>query len=150
MPFQQPRDGGGWQLKLVGFGSDGASVMVGKNNGVLALLRQLQPAVQGVHCVAHRMELAYQDAMRNQPLYSKVEGLMTGLYLVYKKSALNRSMLLRTYETLTLPALLPTQVGGTRWIPHTSAGLDNIIQGYEGITTHLTQVINMQNEYLIY
>ena len=49
-----------WQEKLVGFGSDGASVMVGKNNGVIALLRQLQPAVQGVHCAAHRMELAYK------------------------------------------------------------------------------------------
>ena len=42
-----------WQQKLVGFGSDGASVMVGKNNGVVALLRQLQPTVQGVHCAAH-------------------------------------------------------------------------------------------------
>ena len=42
-----------WQQKLVDFGSDGASVMVGKNNGVVALLRQLQPAVPGVHCAAH-------------------------------------------------------------------------------------------------
>ena len=139
-----------WQEKLVGFGSDGASVMVGKNNGVIALLRQLQPVVQGVHCAAHRMELAYRDAMRNQPLHSKVEGLMTGLYLFYKKSPLNRSMLLRTYDTLRLPALLLTRVGGTRWIPHTSAGLDNILRGYEGITTHLAQVINMQNKYLMY
>ena len=56
-----------WQEKLVGFGSDGASVMVGRNNGVIALLRQLQPAVQGVHCAvqgvhcaAHQMELAYK------------------------------------------------------------------------------------------
>ena len=129
-----------WHQKLVGFGSDGASVMVGKNNGVIALLRHLQPAVQGIHCAAHRMELAYKDAMRKQPLHMKVEGMMTGIYLFYKKSPLNRSMLLRTYNTLNLPDLLPTRVGGTRWIPHTSSGLDVIIRGYEGMTTHLSQV----------
>ena len=83
--------------------------------------------------------------MRKQPLHGKLEGLMTGLYYFYKRSPLNRSMLLRTYETLQLPALLPTRVGGTRWIPHTCAGLDTILRGYEGITTHLSQVTNQHN-----
>ena len=63
---------------------------------VIALLRHLQPAVQGIHCAAHRMELAYKDAMRKQPLHMKIEGLMMGLYLFYKKSPLNMSMLLHT------------------------------------------------------
>ena len=117
--------------------------MVGKNNGVIALLRHIQSAVQGVHCAAHRMELAYKDVMRKQPLHLKIEGPMTGLYLFYKKSPLNRSMLLRTYNTLNLPLLLPTRVGGTRWIPHMSPGLDVIIRGYEWMTTHLSQVNNI-------
>ena len=42
--------------KLVTMGSDGASVMLGKKSGVLALLKE-QPSLIGVHCSAHRLEL---------------------------------------------------------------------------------------------
>lgn len=43
-----------WQRKLVGFGSDGASVNVGKKSGVIAKLKGVRPEVQPVHCMAHR------------------------------------------------------------------------------------------------
>lgn len=47
--------------KLVGFGSDGASVNVGKISGVATKLKDFQPLVQGIHCHTHRLELAYKD-----------------------------------------------------------------------------------------
>ena len=40
--------------KLVAMGSDGASVMLGKKSGVLALLKEQQPSLIGIHCSAHR------------------------------------------------------------------------------------------------
>ena len=48
----------GLEKKLVGFGCDGASVMVGKKGGVSAYLTRLQPSCITVHCFAHRLELA--------------------------------------------------------------------------------------------
>lgn len=77
--------------KLVGMGSDGASVMLGKNNGVAAKLRVLQPAMVAVHCYAHKLELAFKDAIKHVPLDSKVTTcLLQGLYYLYHNSALNR------------------------------------------------------------
>lgn len=46
-----------WKSQTVAFGSDGASVYVGRLNGVVAKLRAEIPWLLGVHCVAHRLEL---------------------------------------------------------------------------------------------
>jgi hypothetical protein len=47
--------------KLVGFGCDGASNMLGKKNGLATLLEADHPEVVAVHCLAHRLELAFKD-----------------------------------------------------------------------------------------
>jgi hypothetical protein len=78
-------------VKLVGMGSDGVSVMLGKNNGVAAKLRSLQPAMVAVHCYDHKLELAFKDAIKHVPLDTKVTTcLLQGLYYLYHNNALNR------------------------------------------------------------
>ena len=72
--------------KLVGFGCDGAAVMVGVNNGVATLFRREQPCVQAIHCFAHRLELAYKEALCRLPVYAKLSGLLLSLYLFYHHS----------------------------------------------------------------
>ena len=57
------------EKKLVGFGCDGASVMGGKKGGVSAYLTRLQPNCITVHCFAHRLELAFKDAVKENRLY---------------------------------------------------------------------------------
>ncbi|XP_032362926.1 zinc finger protein 862-like [Etheostoma spectabile] len=49
-----------WKNKLVAITTDGASVMTGVNNGVVAKLRADRPNVLGIHCMAHKLELASQ------------------------------------------------------------------------------------------
>jgi len=52
-------------LKLVGIGSDGASVMTGKESGVFARLRHaFSPHLLDIH-IAHRLTLAYSDAIKD-------------------------------------------------------------------------------------
>ncbi len=53
--------------RLVGFGADGASVMMGSQNGVAALIKEIAPQVVELHCVAHRLELAILDAAKATP-----------------------------------------------------------------------------------
>ena len=72
-----------WKKKLVGFGCDGASVMVGKKGGVSAFLTQLQPSCITVHCFAHRLEPAYKDAVKENKLYNSCIVLLMGLYYFY-------------------------------------------------------------------
>jgi hypothetical protein len=129
-----------WTRKLVGFGSDGASVNIGKKSGVITRLQELQPLVQGIHCHAHRLELAYKDALKKDPLHLKVESLLTGLYYFYRNSPLNRANLKRACDALSLKSLIPTRIGGTRWLPHWKRALDNLWRIYPGLVTHLQQV----------
>ena len=79
--------------KLVTLGSDGASVMLGKNNGVIALLQTIQPSMIAVHCSGHRRELAFKDTIKKVANADKVVTLLSGLYYMYRNSALNRTNL---------------------------------------------------------
>ena len=49
-------------MKLVGFGSDGASSMRGIREGLSSKLRRDAPHLLDVHCIAHREALAANDA----------------------------------------------------------------------------------------
>ena len=47
---------------MVCFSSDGASVMLGRINGVATKLRELTPAMVCIHCAGHRVTLAVSQA----------------------------------------------------------------------------------------
>ncbi|CAI7878335.1 unnamed protein product [Closterium sp. NIES-53] len=48
--------------KIVGISTNGASVMTGKENGLVARLREHVPHLFSCHCIAHREALAVKDA----------------------------------------------------------------------------------------
>ena len=101
----------GWdefKSKLVALGSDGASVMLGKNNGVIAKLQAEEPSMIAVHCSGHHLELAYEAVIKHLPFAEKVTTLQTGLYYMYRNNPLNRANLKHAFKCLGLKVLLPT------------------------------------------
>ena len=70
---------GALNSKLFDLGSDGAGVILGKNNGVASLLCKIQPALVSVHCMAHHTELSFRDATKNIGLCDKSITLLFGL-----------------------------------------------------------------------
>ncbi|XP_044876872.1 zinc finger protein 862-like isoform X1 [Mauremys mutica] len=128
-----------WSRKLVGFGSDGADVMVGENNGVAKLLKEIQPCVQSVHCFAHRLELAYKGALKSIQLYTTLSGLLQNMYYFYHNSPLNKSNLKSTYETLKLRPAIPSRIGGTRWLSRLQTALQILLKGYPAILLHMNK-----------
>lgn len=54
-----------WKENLIGFGADGAATNFGKHHGVFAQLSCDMPWLMGIHCVAHRLELACKDALKD-------------------------------------------------------------------------------------
>ena len=48
--------------KMRGIGTDGASTMMGCHSGVVARLKTITPSAIGVHCAAHRLNLASSQA----------------------------------------------------------------------------------------
>ena len=53
--------------KMTGFGSDGASVMTGKNNGVTKRMKDDSPYLISIHCMAHRLALCTSQAANGIP-----------------------------------------------------------------------------------
>ena len=110
----------------------------------MAKLRQWldRPKLVAVHCSAHRNELAYKDAAHGIQLYKKVDALLLSLYFFYRNSSLNRSSLKQAFNALGETHRIPSRVCGTRWVHHISKAVSNVLKGYKGLVTHLSQVMN--------
>ena len=130
-----------WKSKLVAITTDGAAVMTGVNNGVVTKLRADRSYLLGIHCMAHRLELAFSDAVRKNVMAKKVEDLLSGLYTLYHKSGVNRASLKQHFGELHMKALMPTRVGGTRWLPHLLKALDHFLRGYAAVVRHLQEKV---------
>ena len=84
--------------KFVGFGSDGAATMTGKRSGLITLLKKDYPAIVGVHCLAHRLELCFRDVFSKDKSYDKLITLLLGIYYFYKRSSKQRKGLQDTFK----------------------------------------------------
>ncbi|XP_052282229.1 E3 SUMO-protein ligase KIAA1586-like [Dreissena polymorpha] len=125
--------------KLVGFSADGASNMQGLNKGVAALLKQRWPSIVMTHCLVHHLELSFKDAVKKASpgLYEKATTLLLGLYYLFRKSPKEKKGLLRTFEALGERQLLPTRIGGTRWLPHYMKAITIFLKTYKVVRYHL-------------
>lgn len=73
--------------KLVGFASDGASVMTGRLTGVATRLKNMNPNVITVHCAAHRLALAAYHAASSFQQLKDFQTTITQLYYFFENSA---------------------------------------------------------------
>ena len=121
-----------WQAKLVACATDGASVMTGTSKGVVSRLRGSNMHALGIHCMAHRLELAFKDAIKSCSMAKQLEDVLSGLHTFYCKSALNRANLKHSFKILGQNPLVPTRVGGTRWVSHLFRAIDHFFEGLPG------------------
>ena len=63
---------------VIGYGSDNASVMVGKNNSVLSRIREVQPNVYDLGCICHLANTCVQYGLKKLSL--PVEELLIDVY----------------------------------------------------------------------
>lgn len=138
-----------WESKLVALATDNAAVMVGAKSGVVSQLKGDQAYIICIHCMAHRQELALLNAIKSHVIFQRVEEFLSGLYTFYHTSPLNRANLINSFQALGHKPLVPTRIGGTRWIGHLLRALDHFLWGFQGIVQHLEQVVALsiyQNE----
>ena len=75
-----------WKAKTVGFGLDGASVMLGCRNGLAVKLKGDIPHLVEIHCAAHRLELASVSAIKGIKQVQDIRDMLKGLYKQYHYS----------------------------------------------------------------
>ena len=95
---------------------DGASVNMGKHNGLNVLVRDEAPWVEVAHCFNHRLELAIKYAFTQSTFYSNINEMLSKLYWLYQKSPKRLTQLKELSEAFEKSIPKPTKADGTRWI----------------------------------
>ena len=107
--------------KMCGFGSDGASTMIGSRNGVAAKSKAKVPWLVNNHCVAHRLALACSQAAEAIPYMKKFNDIVAKLYRFYDYSAVRTAGLKDIQSVLGAPDLKLKRASDTRWLSHDQA-----------------------------
>ena len=105
------------------FGADGASVNLGKKAGFAAILRKEVPHLVDFHCLPHRLELALLDLQNECKTVEDVYNVLHLIWKTYYYSPKSTRALQAIASELDVNILKPTQVKGTRWLPHISRAL---------------------------
>jgi hypothetical protein len=102
--------------RLLCFGSDGASVLQGKKNGVVVQIQGAHaPHCQGMHCVAHRTDLAV-EVLSELDMVSSVEKLLKKLHSYFSKSPKRHLELEKLSELMVSKGGKILNNVKTRWI----------------------------------
>ena len=128
-----------WKDGLVACGSDRASVMTGVRNGVIAKLRQDVPWLIGIHCVAHKLELAVLDGIKDVQYFADLTEMLKGLYKHYHYSAKALRELEELSNVMKESCNRPVNVTGSRWVPHNFRALKVVCKKYRVIHAHMHQ-----------
>lgn len=98
------------------FSSDGASVMLGRNNGVAAKLANKNPYLFVSHCIAHRLALACNSAQKQVVFCKYIETLIKEAYNFFSNSE-KRVETLRNFQLiLDHPILKIKNIFEIRWL----------------------------------
>ena len=102
--------------KIVGFASDGASVMVGRVNGVCTQLKDMNPLITSVHCIAHKLALAAATASTKIPYLVQYKRTINQVYNFYQYSAVRYNKIRELKKALKTKAKKFQQPSSVRWL----------------------------------
>ncbi|CAM4543814.1 unnamed protein product [Leuciscus chuanchicus] len=103
--------------RVIGLGSDGASVMMGRHGGVGALFKKANPFCIQVHCVAHRAALAALDAAKAVENIRAYKNTISSVYSFYRHSATRTTRLRQLTAALSDEDLVSLkQPCAVRWL----------------------------------
>ena len=136
--------------KFMGLATDGASVMVGKQNGVAAKLRKINPKLLNLHCVCHRLALASTDSSSDLKPIKGVEDVLRQLWYYFQNSPKKMAAFLKTQlalrearspdeKHLTILSGRLKKACQTRWLSF-DASVEAAVKDYEALLLTLQKL----------
>ena len=133
--------------KMVGSNFDGASVMMGKRSGVAARLRdRIGDHHVTMHCVAHNLELAVADAIKEVPYYTKFEDTVKGVFKFYSYSPKKRRELSQISAFLDEDRVHYGGLKAIRWLASQHKALLALQKHYAVTVYHLEDTTSSSGE----
>ena len=103
------------RTRLRGIGTDGAATMIGRRSGVVTRLKETTPSAIGVHCAAHRLNLASSQAGNAVEYVKKFNIILRQLFDYFDNSAV-RTAGLQAIQTLVQEKGKLLAPCSTRWL----------------------------------
>lgn len=130
-----------FKQNLVGFASDGAAVMTGKKNGLVAKIRAfVTNKVYAVHCMAHRLELAIGKAYKVDDYFGKLDTIINNLYAFYGRGEKREAHLRKTAESLASKFFRLTYIFEVRWVSSQVSAMKSVHSMWKTVVHDLKQI----------
>ncbi|KAK7944843.1 hypothetical protein WMY93_000571 [Mugilogobius chulae] len=81
-----------------------------------------------------------EDEVRPQSTPSKRKFPKSGALERMAPRETGSTNLMNSFQALGHMRLVPTRIGGTRWVGHLLRALDHFLRGYQGLVLHLEQI----------
>uniref|UniRef100_A0A8C6WVY2 HAT C-terminal dimerisation domain-containing protein n=1 Tax=Neogobius melanostomus TaxID=47308 RepID=A0A8C6WVY2_9GOBI len=101
---------------LICIATDGAAVLTGRVGGLVTKLKQDFPKVQSIHCLAHRLELAVKDSLKEVAGCNQFEFFISKLYALYNQLSKNARLLQEAATGLNMQIIKIGQIFTIRWV----------------------------------
>uniref|UniRef100_A0A3P9LTJ1 DUF4371 domain-containing protein n=1 Tax=Oryzias latipes TaxID=8090 RepID=A0A3P9LTJ1_ORYLA len=124
------------QELLIGFCSDGASVMLGVKSGVGKLLKDDFPFIVLWHCLNHRRELAVDQALDKTGGTKDFQAFLDSLYSLYSQSPKNMRELSECAHNLHITLKRIGRVFSVRWVASSWRAVNAVWQSYSALAQH--------------
>lgn len=138
------------KARLVGFASDGASVMTGERGGLAKLIDDnADKDIYKIHCAAHKLQLAVGHCFNADGMapLKQLEKFVNTIYTFYNRNAVKRKTSLRNMaEILGNVFYELTYIFKVRWVASEFLALEHISKNYETLLANL-QFIELSPEF---
>uniref|UniRef100_A0A672GNY5 Uncharacterized protein n=1 Tax=Salarias fasciatus TaxID=181472 RepID=A0A672GNY5_SALFA len=121
---------------LIGFCSDGASVMLGTKSGVGKLLQIDFPGIVLWHCLNHRLELAVDQALEVTGGTNDFQAFLDILYSLYSQSPKNIRDLSACAHDLHITLKKIGKVFTVRWVASSYRAVSAVWQSFPALAQH--------------
>ena len=110
-------------------------VNTGVHHGAGALMKELSPWLQVIHCFNHRLKLSIKDAFKTDA-FVKIDKMLMKLYYLYQKSPKRLCELMCMSEAWEKSVPKLSKSHGTRWIDHKLKSVQIVLENY-GVFLHM-------------
>ena len=110
------------------------------------MLKENQPWILSMWCIAHRLEQCFKDAL-GDTCFKHIDEMLLNIYLLYYKSPKKLQELkdfadlyAQSLERSSSGKIRPKNAKGTRWIGHKWNAMKNVLANYGVYMGHLERM----------
>lgn len=135
--------------KVMGLGSDGATVMTGQGKGTTGIMLRENPHMVNIHCVAHRLNLCTSQASHSIDALKDYQDVLTNLYKYFKDAPNRIQKFSSIQQVLESPQIRMKEVHEIRWLAFYNA-LDAVYRSLDALLTYLAEMATNKDPKAVY